>query len=129
MFIDDVFAIWLLCGNKKGSDEVFCRFNQDINQIGWLRWVTEELTFLANFLDLTISTNHSSDNMYKTFKKMNLYLYIPPHSDHPPGIIKSHIYVILRNYWFQNTCKHNYIKLVKAFSERLVAKGHNANNI
>jgi hypothetical protein len=34
---------------------------------------------------------------------MNLYLYLPPNSAHPPGVLRSTVYGCLRRYWFQNS--------------------------
>ena len=40
----------------------------------------------------------------KTYQTpMNLFLYIPPHSVHPPGLMKSFIFGLLQTYYFQNT--------------------------
>ena len=41
---------------------------------------------------------------------MNLYLYIPPHSSHPPDVIRSLIFGRVRAYFLHNTHKDSYIK-------------------
>ena len=60
---------------------------------------------------------------------MNLYLYIPPHSAHPPGVIRSLIHSQIRKYWHQNTKSEDFVNIIKAFFQRLIARGHNHNKI
>ena len=56
---------------------------------------------------------------------MNLYLYIPPHSAHPPGTIRSLVYSQIRKYWYQNTKTEDFTNIVQTFFHRLVDCGHN----
>lgn len=56
---------------------------------------------------------------------MNLYLYLPPNSAHPPGILSSTIYGNLRRYWLQNTNLTDFQAIVRDFARRLIARGHN----
>eukprot|EP00957_Ditylum_brightwellii_P064327 4881840-Ditylum_brightwellii.AAC.1 len=59
---------------------------EDINKFGILRWVTDSLSQSVDFLDLTISIEEDRSFKFQTYQKdLNPYLYIPPHSDHPPG--------------------------------------------
>ena len=57
---------------------------------------------------------------------MNLYLYIPPKSAHPPGMIKGVIFSLLKNFKHQNTEKTDYIKMVTLLFRRLIARGWNS---
>jgi hypothetical protein len=64
-----------------------------MNNFGALTWKVKELSKSVNFLDLTITIREDRRIMTKTYKKlMNLYLYIPPASAHPPGMLKSIVY-------------------------------------
>jgi hypothetical protein len=66
----------------------------------------------------------------KTYQKpMNLFLYIPPHSAHPAGVLKSIIYGNLRRYWIQNSNHSDYISTVTRFAQHLVNRGHNRETI
>ena len=107
-FIDDVFCLWNK-RNQQTNINSFTNFQNDMNNFGSVRWEFEPLTTKTTFLDLTITlllkhTSHRSiDDFYsiqfQTFQKpMNLYLYIPPHSAHPPGTIRSLVYNQLRKY-------------------------------
>ena len=60
---------------------------------------------------------------------MNLLLYIPPASAHPPGVLKSTIYGNLRRYWLQNTNKADYHEAAKSFARHLIDRGHDSNHI
>ena len=51
---------------------------------------------------------------------MNLYLYLPSTSAHPPGVLKGLIYGNLQRYWNQNTYKEDFINISALFAERLV---------
>jgi hypothetical protein len=60
----------------------------------------------------------------KTFQKeMNLYLYIPPLSAHPPSCLKGLITGELRRYWLQNN-KSDFQHILIKFIERLTERGH-----
>jgi len=61
----------------------------------------------------------------KTFqKKMDLFLYIPPHSSHPPGLMKSLIYGLLLTYFLQNTHRSDFFDMISLLHKRLLARGH-----
>ena len=55
---------------------------------------------------------------------MNLFLYIPSHSAHPPGMTKSLIYGLLQTYYHQNTHHADFIENAKRLYKRLIARGH-----
>ena len=56
---------------------------------------------------------------------MNLYLYIPPQSAHPPGVIRSLIFSQIKKYWQQNSTTEDFINITRAFFHRLIQRGHN----
>ena len=60
---------------------------------------------------------------------MNLFLYIPASSSHPPGLLKSLIYGLLSTYWKQNSDYEDYINFVRLLHKRLLARGQKAINI
>ena len=96
--IDDGFGAWM--GEADGN---FADFQTAINNYGKLTWEFSQLTDQVNYLDLTIKVKPSvalnnctlSFQLYE--KALNLYLYLPPNSAHPPGILKGLIYgMVLR---------------------------------
>ena len=77
-----------------------------------------------NFLDLNISIDSTNRIVTKSYQKpLNLYQYIPPHSAHPPHMMRGIIYSLMRNYKLQNTYESDYIKMAKLLFECHVARG------
>ena len=117
-FIDDIFGVW--AGNAAAWES----FKRDVNKFGILTWEIDEPSTSVDFLDLTISITQDGRLTTKTFQKaMNLYQYIPPHSAHPPGMMKGIVYGLLRNYYAQNSNKSDYIHMAVLLLRRLVARG------
>ena len=120
--IDDIFGIWVDDPTKPNE---WKEFKNDLNSQCKLDWKTEELSKEVNFLDLTISITKEGKIRYQTFQKpMNPFLYIPGHSAHPPGIVKSLIHGLIQTYNRQNTEKITFKKNVKQLFKRLIARGH-----
>jgi hypothetical protein len=119
-FIDDVIGVWI------GSDDDWKLFQTSLN-FGALKWTFTPLSQTVDFLDLTLTIDPTTRRIHtKTFQKpMNLYLYLPPNSAHPPGVLRSTVYGCLRRYWFQNSRVADFQAIVRAFARRLVARGHN----
>jgi hypothetical protein len=59
---------------------------------------------------------------------MNLYLYIPPLSAHPPSCFKVLITGEVRRHWLQNNLE-DFQQLLLKFIERLLASGHTLDKI
>ena len=55
---------------------------------------------------------------------MNLHLYIPAHSAHPNGLLKSLVHGQLYRFWTQNSEMANFKQVTKAFYEHLVNRGY-----
>lgn len=124
-FIDDKIGIWI-----DTDPDQWQNFKDDMNNFGALTWKVEELSKSVNFLDLTITIGEDRRIVTKTYEKsMNLYLYIPPASAHPPGVLKSIVYGNLRRYWLQNSSRSDFITTAKRFASRLIARGHSADSI
>ena len=101
-----------------------------MNQFGRLRWTTSKLAIKAIFLDLRITINKSSHIETSTYQKpMNLFLYSPPTSAHPPGVLKLTIYGNLRRFWIQNSKLSDYTRVTQQFANHLIARGHRSQNI
>jgi hypothetical protein len=123
-FIDDILGIW------NGTEAEWANFQIEMNQFGRLRWTTSDLSTEAIFLDLRIKIGPLQHIETVTYQKpMNLFLYIPPSSAHPPGVLKSTIYGNLRRFWLQNSKLTDYIKVTQRFASHLIARGHNSSNI
>jgi hypothetical protein len=121
-FIDDGIGVWLSEDPSAWSSFLDC-----LNSWGSLRWTSDGLTDKIVFMDLTIQIDTLSGNrlIFETFQKsMNLYLYIPPNSAHPEGLLRGLIFGRLRAYWYQNTNKRNFVKMAQLLANRLFARGY-----
>ena len=87
-FIDDVFGVWI---DTPDNTNGFQTFSNRLNDFG-LTWEVNARSKQVDFMDLTIkvSNNRLITTLYE--KAMNLYLYIPPHSSHPPGVLSGLVY-------------------------------------
>jgi hypothetical protein len=120
-YIDDIFCIWLL--PKRNSNTTWNNFKRELNNWGALEWIIEEPSHSTTFLDLNICIQNSKIHTSTYQKDMNLYLYIPPNSSHPPSCFKGLISGELRRYYTQNNAEDFETILLK-FINRLLDRGH-----
>lgn len=125
--IDDIFGIWIPSDENNSSWPIF---KNDLNNFCRLDWNTEELSRSVNYLDLNIYIGENGKVQFKTYQKpMNLFLYIPANSAHPPGVIKSLIYGLLSTYHKQNTLQSDFTNFASLLYKRLIARGHQRDTI
>jgi hypothetical protein len=83
----------------------------------------------VDFMDLTIEIkdHRLTTTLYQ--KAMNLYLYIPPHSAHPPGVLTGLIYGSI--FRIQRLCSEetDRNRLKKEFYQRLLVRGYKPDDI
>ena len=66
------------------DDTEWTSFTDTMNTFPELTWEFSERSNTVDFMDMTITINNSNKIETTLFeKKMNLHLYIPPHSAHP----------------------------------------------
>ena len=85
-YIDDVIGVWI-CHSDPVVDHLNWKaFKACLSNYGKLVWDITPRSDCLTFLDLDITLrNHKfSTKMY--YKPRNLYLYLAPHSCHPPGV-------------------------------------------
>jgi len=85
-YIDDIIVIWLPPDHNQTS--IWNRFQDTLNNWGSLQWKCEAPSRKTVFLDLELELYNSSVKTRTFQKEMNLYLYIPPLSVHPPSCLK-----------------------------------------
>jgi hypothetical protein len=92
-FIDDVFGIWAPHPCPEQDTILWNSFQQTMQQWHGLEWEFTALSDTCNFMDLTIKITNSGRLTTTLYEKpQNLYLYIPPHSAHPPGMLSGLIH-------------------------------------
>ena len=143
-YIDDVICLWTSPDNNTSlANDTYQKLQEDMNNFGKLRWEFEPLSHSTTFLDLNIKLEntysiHASNTDYtenraisfSTYQKVhNLYLYLPPHSAHPPGTTRSLIHGLMRKYWLQNTKTTDFHTMTKLLFNRLLARGHSADSL
>jgi hypothetical protein len=125
-YIDDVFGVWI---NSSLQDDIrWNLFKQRMNYSG-LTWEVGDRKNRVDFMDLTIEIkdNRLTTTLYQ--KAMNLYLYIPPHSAHPPGVLTGHIYgniFRIQRLYSEETDRQN---LKREFYQRLIVRGYKPSDI
>jgi hypothetical protein len=125
-YIDDIFGIWL--PSNTDEDASWINFKNELNNWSGLHWKVEELSTQTVFLDLNITLTNSRIHTSTYQKDLNLYLYIPPLSAHPPSCLKGLIAGEMRRYWLQNS-PEDYKTILVKFIERLLCRGHSLKNL
>ena len=124
-YIDDVFGIWVPdLSHSVGDNITYAEFCSDMNYHR-LRWDVSDRCSQVDFLDITITIQQDGRISTKLFEKaLNLYLYIPPHSAHPPGVLTG---LVLGNaYRIYTLCSniHDTKVALQQFYYRLCARGY-----
>jgi hypothetical protein len=60
-----------------------------------LTWIVSPLSHKVDFMDLTLRIDGASITTTLYEKPSNFNLYIPPHSCHPPGLLRGMLYGML----------------------------------
>jgi hypothetical protein len=122
-YIDDCLGIWI--PNKDPSiDERQWKEFQRTMEYGKLRWEVSTRQPNVPFLDLTLTLRGSKLNTRIYEKARNLYLYIPPHSAHPPGIIRGLIKGAITRIFRLTSDLPDCKKSIQEFFYRLCARGY-----
>jgi hypothetical protein len=128
--IDDTITIMLDYTNIKHKEFMNIMNNFSNGKNKSLEWIATKPSATIDFLDLTIKIEPNGTINTKTYqKKLNLYLYIPPKSAHPPGVLKGLIYGNIRKFWLQNSDKKDFRILTKNFYNHLCNRGHKSTEI
>ena len=116
-FIDNVIGIW--CPNKNPERDAleWNEFRDKMNAFPGLTWEFSEWSKSIYFMDMTISINNSNKIETTLFKKrLNLHLYIPPHSAHPPGLLPGIVYGTLFRIFTLCSTEEDKLQWTKVFS-------------
>jgi hypothetical protein len=125
--IDDILGIWLLdySVTNHEQDKEWLDFQRELNTFGRLRWTVSTLSNKYVFLDLEITLGIEGHFSFRTYQKeLNLHLYIPTASAHPPGTLKGTIFGNRQRYWRQNTKQTDYVNMIQSFGRHLYNRGH-----
>ena len=124
-FIDDVYGIWIPSGDSATDTTNWLALQAEVNNNHGLEWEFTERQESVDFLDLTIQIR--PDGYVKTTlfeKPMALYLFIPPHSAHPPGVLAGHIFGNVLRIFRLNSEEEDIVKDMTQFLDRFLRRGH-----
>lgn len=132
-YIDDGFGIWQpLPTDSPATDSArWTEFQAAINSTGAfpltarrLIWDFSPRSPSVTYLDLTINLHCGRLSTCLYEKALNLYLYLPPHSCHPPGVVKSLIVGRIQQIRKLTTRPEDRRRLALLLLERLQARGY-----
>ena len=105
-------------------------FQDKVNDNHGLTWEFSTLSTLATLLDMQFQI---SDNRRITTtlheKPIALHLFIPPHSAHRPGVLRSHIFGNILRTFCLNSNKRDIEEDTINFIRRFLTRGHNMTTI
>ena len=128
-FIDDGIGIWQMNNVPTVAQTQWAEFKQDMQ--GWhgLNWTFTEPATKVDFMDLKISIVNNKVETTIFEKAQNLYLYIPPHSSHPKGVLTGLVFgQVLR---IRRLCTHqgDANEKIMQFTSGLMARGHSKDSL
>ncbi|KAL7493317.1 hypothetical protein ACHAWT_002399 [Skeletonema menzelii] len=128
-FIDDGLAFWIHQQPFERDEECWKRFQEDINNYHGLEWTFTPRAQSVDFMDMTI---HIQNNRIVTDlfeKKMALYLYIPPHSAHPPGVLTGMVMGQVLRIFSLCSRIEDIQRHIKNFHDRLTRRGYSPSDL
>ena len=78
-------------------------------------------------LTITIPNGHISTSLFE--KPLNLHLYIPPHSAHPPGLFPGFIHSTLFRIFTLCSDDNDWVLCTRVFFKRIQAGGYKSDQI
>jgi hypothetical protein len=122
-FIDDVLGIWVVTDPATDTAR-WNSFQASMNDYHGLVWEHSARCTKLDFMDLTLTIKNQRIHTTLYEKSLNLYLYIPPHSAHPPGVLSGLVMgMVYRIYTLCTDTVDIHLK-VRQFYKRLLARGY-----
>jgi hypothetical protein len=122
-YIDDALGIWH-CANENLDRRMWKSFQEDLDKFGQLRWEVSQRSDTAIFLDLqlTIKNGRVTYTLYE--KPLKIHMYLPPHSAHPPGVLRGLVFGMI--YWLHhlNSEPGTIDEQISTFFNRLLMRGY-----
>ena len=128
-FIDDVFGIWLPHPDPQKNERLWNEFTKTMNNYPGLTWEFNPPSDTVDFMDLTITIKNGKISTSLFEKPLNLHLYIPPHSAHPPGLLPGIVHSTLFRIFTLCSDPNDQLLRTKVFFKRLQARGYKSNQI
>ena len=124
-YVDDGCMIW----DDLGRRYSFNRYLTLLTKFSGLKFTFDEHDEEAVMLDLVVFWR---DTRYLTRtyqKELNLHLYVPASSSHPPGILKGIVYGRVLKFWKQNSLWKDFADMCQKLFFDLQARGYAASTL
>ena len=128
--IDDGLGLWNCHLDATTDAARWTLFQTTVNDCSTLTWEFSQRSKSCDFLDVTftIDASHNvSTTLYE--KAMNLYLYLPPHSAHPPGMLKGLVAGYLKRVSELTTSTSDQRDQIARLFRRLRQRGYTAHTL
>lgn len=128
-FLDDVLGLWIPHEDPAEDERKWQEFIALSQENYGLEWIFTERGPSIDFMDLTITI---SGDRFKTSlyeKPMALYLYLPPHSCHAPGVRTGLINGEILRIHRLCTDEDDIVARVRTFFRRMRRRGHQPRDI
>jgi hypothetical protein len=128
-FIDDGFGLWKPLSDPSADAARWSDFQKAFSTYGKLSWDFSTRSSSVDFLDLTVTITNGRIETCLYEKALNLYLYLPPHSAHPPGVLKGLIFGMLLRINTLTTNPNARTAYIHRFYQRLLARGYSKSQL
>ena len=125
-YIDDVIGIYTIT-NSDEDHHTWALLQARMNAFPGLTWDISARKQSVDFLDLTISIGEDrriNTTLYE--KPLNLHLYLPPHSSHPPGVLLGLVYGNVRRIHTLCSNPQDKINRTQEMFKHLISRGFKA---
>lgn len=123
-FIDDGIGLWNVHPDPTTNLALWNEFQRDVNDYHGLTWEFTPLSNSIDFMDMTITITGNKFDITMYEKPLNLYLYIPPSSAHPPGMAVGLIHGMLLRIYKLCSKPSDIRNRIKVFFRRLLRRGY-----
>ena len=128
-YIDDVFAIWIPSDTESEDSEKWAQLQHAMNDHYGLKWTFSDRIRKVDFLDITISIDDTRICTTLFEKLLNLYLFIPPHSAHPPGVLNGLVLGNCHRIYTLCSDPTDIAQHLRRFYKRLKARGYKSEDL
>ena len=125
-YIDDIIGIWIPTDTATEDNMRWKEFKAEITGFHGLEWIFSDRVKQVNYLDLTISITDTKIHTTLFEKELNLYLYIPQHSAHPPGVLTGLVLGTCHRIHTLCSSPADVQQLLQFFFERLLRRGYSS---
>jgi hypothetical protein len=123
-FIDNGLGLWKHHPDPATNATLWAEFKHDVNNYHSLEWIFTPLNSSVDFMDLTITIANNKFGITLFKKALNLYLYIPPTSSHPPGVATGLVFSMILRICKLCSKVSDAQRRIKTFFRRLLRRGY-----